>query len=179
MARSSSVFPGSFRPLENLPTFFTTATPSPYTDEQLYQVGFRKQAVINIRVKSLNYGNCRAFHEEYLESWWVLLGQEISNIEMCEARLLTGTQGDLLLSYYLHRPVHLARISGRIDFEFIAPGELYCNTHQQWAGRIVTDPPTSEWPAPVTRTIYCCGRVEDIKFKCWLLTSQTNYLNSY
>jgi hypothetical protein len=173
MARS--VLSGCYSPLDFLPTFYTTAVPSPLTDEQLYNVGFRKQSVINIKVTSLNYTNCRAFQDEFLESWWVLLGQRISNIEMCEARHLRGSRGDLMLTYSLHSPIHLVRICERVDFEFIAPGELYCNTHQQWAGRLVTDPPTPEWPASVIRTYYCCGRVEDIRFKCLLVSDQTRF----
>jgi len=172
---SRSVNSAQYDALDFLPGFYTTAVPTELSSEQLDGVGFRKQYVVRIDVKSLNFTNCRAFHNEYLERWWATLGQQVDNIEFCESSHFQGTRGDLMLTYRLREPVHLAKISHIPTFDFIAPAPTYCIVHNQDSGRLTVDPPTETQPFSVIRNTYCCSRIQTIKFRCTLLGREMHF----
>jgi len=161
--------------MDFLPGFYTTAVPSTMTAQQLDGVGFRKRHVIQMHLTSLNLPNCRAFHNEYLEKWWTILGQDVNNIEECRATHYPNTRGDLLLTYRLREPIHLAHIRETVSFNFIAPAPTVCIVHNEDSGRLVVDPATEERPYRVIRNIFCCNRTQNFEFRCTLLGRETRF----
>jgi hypothetical protein len=169
MASSRSVNSATYNPIDFLPVYHTTARPTHLTADELDAIGFRRRHKIEMRISSVNYQNCRAFHQVYLQKWWELLGQNFQNVENCSATHVFGTRGDLLLTYYLSDPIHLPSISETPTFKFIAQGARYCSVHNQVEGRLAIDPPDDNFSRPVIRPTYCCSRMETQEFNCVLL----------
>ena len=167
MTRRRSVRSAVFSFAHFLPVYETTAIPSELSPEVLDEHYQQRYPIIQIRLQSVNYQTCRAFHKVYLETWWELLGQSLANVEVCYESHVPGTQGDLLLTYKLHNPIHLQTISIKETFKFVAEGERYCQRHNVSGGRLVLDPEDAtgarEW-----RANYCCGRVETQIFRATL-----------
>ena len=120
---SRQVIPADYKALEFVPNFFTTAVPTSLTSELLDNLGYRRKSVIRIRVTCLNYPNCRAFQKEFIQIWWSILGQEVNNIEECNAKHYEGSRGDLKLTYHLKAPIHLDQISETERFEIFSAAQ--------------------------------------------------------
>jgi len=54
---------------------------------------------------------CAAFQKGFLQIWWSILGQDVNNIEECNAKHYQGTRGNLKLTYHLKAPIYLDQIS--------------------------------------------------------------------
>lgn len=101
------------------------------------------------------------------------MGQRINNIEAAESCHYRGTRGDLLITYRLRSPIHLASISDTATFELIAPAPDRCPVHQQ-PRSLAVDHPTTDSRLRIIRPTYCCGRMEELRFRVTLLSSEIN-----
>ncbi len=52
-----------------------------------------------------------------------ILGQDVNNIEECNAKHYQGTRGNLKLTYHLKAPIHFDQISETERFEVISPAQ--------------------------------------------------------
>ena len=76
------------------PRYETTAMSVQMSSRDLEALGFRPRYVIQLRVASLTYPDCRAFDGRLLRTWWCLMGQDWDNVESARANYTPYSQGN-------------------------------------------------------------------------------------